>query len=426
MGLFGDLGKAIVGGAPTMLTSLGLGLIKGISDNQAQKSANETNLKIADQNNQTSIAIADANRQAQIDMMRENNQFSRDMAIDMFNLENQYNSPVELVKRLEAAGINPAVYFGQGAGSVANADASSPSSAGSTISPSLPTLTTPNIQAAPPIVSGFIDGLQQLVNMQLTAKQAEKTGVETGKLQKFMDEEFQSLVLSNKNQEIKNNADQFQYQMETMFAKAERGTRLAHMIQQIYDLGASIQLKAAQGRLADAQSDLAKMEKEFTNSRNTELKLKMAYVVPLMKAQIDLLGAQSEASRASAQESRAQVQLTTQQAERIKEARPVLLEIDKQTRNSLANKNYEFDNTIADRIRMVTSQMKLQEKELERIDALIERAKKENNIYYLQQAIHMLREISDGVSNYIPAKGAASQPNAGYTIGYGLPDSTFP
>lgn len=420
--LLGNIVKATPWGA---VAEVGSSLISGIAGNAAQKSANKANIQIAEQNNQTQRDIAAANNQNQIDMMRENNQFSRDMALEMFNLENEYNSPVEQLKRLQEAGVNPAVYFANQNGSAGTADGATPSAAGSTISPQLPNMVTPTVQAVPPIVTGVLGALTQLANISQTKAQAKKLGVETDKLQKFMDEEFNSLVLNNKNLEIKNNADQFQYQMEQMFAQAERGSRLAKTIQEIYNLGADIQLKAAQGKLAQAQADLAKMEKEFTNSRNTELKYKLPYVVSLMKGQIELLNAQAGESRASASEHYARVELTKQQAERIKEARPVLLEIDKLNRDNLSNNKYEFDQTIGDKIKMVTQQMQLQGKELDRIDALIERAKKENNIFYLQQAIHMLREISDGVSNYIPAKGAAQSPNAGYTIGYGLPDSTW-
>ena len=116
MGLLGDVFKGLGDAATGGLFSLGTSLISGISNNAAQKSANQANIAIANQNNQTQREIAAENNQLQVDMMRENNEFSRQMAIDMFNMENQYNSPVEQVKRLAAAGVNPAVYFGQGSG----------------------------------------------------------------------------------------------------------------------------------------------------------------------------------------------------------------------------------------------------------------------------------------------------------------------
>lgn len=89
------IGAAITAGA-TFLGSL----IGGMFSSSSQRSANETNLEVARETNKQNKDL-----------------FNQQLAWteDMWNKNNQYNSPAETVKRLQAAGINPALgsVFGQ-------------------------------------------------------------------------------------------------------------------------------------------------------------------------------------------------------------------------------------------------------------------------------------------------------------------------
>lgn len=89
-----------------------------IADIFSQNSANKTNLKIAQMNNEWSER-----------MMDKQNQYD----IDMWNRNNEYNSPTAQVERLKAAGLNPALMMGTGAAGTATGSSSvglpSPSSA---------------------------------------------------------------------------------------------------------------------------------------------------------------------------------------------------------------------------------------------------------------------------------------------------------
>lgn len=94
------------------------GIVSSIFGNKSQKSANQTNLKIAQMNNDWSER-----------MMDKQNQFD----IDMWNRNNEYNSASAQVQRLKDAGLNPALYMGSGAAGSASGSSSvglpSPSSA---------------------------------------------------------------------------------------------------------------------------------------------------------------------------------------------------------------------------------------------------------------------------------------------------------
>lgn len=76
------------------------GLLGGLFSSKSQSSANETNLQAARETNQ---------------MNRELFNQSLAWQEDMWNKNNQYNSPAETIKRLQRAGINPALgsEFGQ-------------------------------------------------------------------------------------------------------------------------------------------------------------------------------------------------------------------------------------------------------------------------------------------------------------------------
>ena len=90
--------------------------------------------------------------QLQMDLARENNEFQRKFAIDMFNMENAYNTPVQQMQRLNAAGINGASAFADGASaSTGQADGASG------ISP-----IQPNTMPVPSVSQGVVDTLGEL------------------------------------------------------------------------------------------------------------------------------------------------------------------------------------------------------------------------------------------------------------------------
>lgn len=76
--------------------SVATGLFGGIASLIGAESANDTNMKLAEQNNK-----------AQLNMMREQNEFNHQEALDQWNRQVAYNSPANQMKLLQQAGINP-------------------------------------------------------------------------------------------------------------------------------------------------------------------------------------------------------------------------------------------------------------------------------------------------------------------------------
>ena len=78
------------------------GLFSGMSNAIMAEETNRQNRQLVKETNELNYKIN-----------QENNAFNRNLAIEMFNLENQYNNPAAQMSRLQNAGINPFVAAGQ-------------------------------------------------------------------------------------------------------------------------------------------------------------------------------------------------------------------------------------------------------------------------------------------------------------------------
>lgn len=85
--------SAAIGGGASVASSVG----QGIFGYLGQRSANKTNLKLAQQ--------------------------ARDHDVNMWNRQNEYNTPAMQMQRLKEAGLNPNLIYEGGAGSMGNASA---------------------------------------------------------------------------------------------------------------------------------------------------------------------------------------------------------------------------------------------------------------------------------------------------------------
>lgn len=87
---------------------LGGSIIGSSSSAAAQSKANETNLQIARETNAANAALA---------------QQQQNWNIDLWNMQNEYNTPAAQMQRYKDAGLNPNLIYGSGSGSSGNATA---------------------------------------------------------------------------------------------------------------------------------------------------------------------------------------------------------------------------------------------------------------------------------------------------------------
>lgn len=113
-------------------------VFSSVSSNKTQKSINSQN----------------------IDFQREQNSEDRHFQERMYHYNNEYNSPVQQMARLKAAGLNPHLMYGQG-------------NTGNATMPSTPNQKAPHADPPPPINigSGIFQGLQNYLSLKQSEAQ---------------------------------------------------------------------------------------------------------------------------------------------------------------------------------------------------------------------------------------------------------------
>lgn len=398
---------AILSGGASVLDSI----LKFFS----QKSANKTNVQMTRETNAANMEIANRNNAMQVAMNRENNDFNRRMALEMFNLENAYNSPIEQMARLRAAGVNPALYFANSNGSAGIGDASTPSASSSGISPSMPNLVAPHVEPLPSLVGGSIAALHQLAQIYDFKASAEKKGQETTNLRELLDETERLMRANIEGAEADAAAKRWQNEMNYLWENSERSERLKEVTKRIAQIGADIQLKASEGKLNEARAMLADMEREFTNSRNTDLKARLPFVKAELERTIELLEekiktekSQQSENYAAAENSRASAGLTREQTNQLQDMHDDLVASrHANTQKEMAEAAVKIATQQAEIDRIINN-LEIQDQEKKRLqyDAkrakeLYELAKKENSAYYYKLYLNLQQKIIDSVQSGI-------------------------
>lgn len=129
--------------------------IGAVANAIAGNAANKTNLRIARETNQ-----------AQMDLAR----YQADRNLDLWNLNNAYNTPAEQMKRYQEAGLNPNLIYGNGS-----------ASSGSSSSPAAG-FDAPKLQRAQVDNSYVANSAQMLMNGLSQSAQIRKTDAETALL----------------------------------------------------------------------------------------------------------------------------------------------------------------------------------------------------------------------------------------------------
>lgn len=218
--------------------------------------ANDSNLEIAEKNNATSVDIANANNQMQRELNDLNNRFAADQAAaarshdqELMMLQHRLNSPLELVKQYREAGLNPAVMM-SGQSAIATGQSNSGAMAsphGSGVTPSMPTLSSPHMEALPfPTVLGIADSYLKF--SEAKKYQADTRTVDTTRdaMRKLLEGQGDQLELGNSIQKA--------FGMEIASATA------AKLRQEAITDGALAQVYATQGDLNKALEVASRMK----------------------------------------------------------------------------------------------------------------------------------------------------------------------
>lgn len=416
----GKIGSAIspVGNVLSGIGSV-VGAISGAkSARDAQREANETNIMLARENNALQYKMAQENNWLQQALLRENNQFNRQQAIDMFMMENYYNSPVQQMERLRKAGLNPAVMMeGAGGSATGNADGSTPSAASAGITPQLPSLTTPHVEPLPTMATGFLSALQQLSQIKLTNAQAKKSGAEINRIETLLDQEFANLQADTDLKKSQQHYNETLNEIQRVFGKSKA-------FADIRESYSRYTLNMLKGDTEKAQKALLEIEKEFKDTQNKQL-IEQA---PFLLANIQKTGqlideqkntekskqsanyASAEQSKAAAEEHRAGAGLKRKETE-IREIDRRMLEAQEGDiifARKLANARDfrelgEMVVTFEHRLEQLKKQNLISDEVYKEAVNKAEMARKENNFWYWNQYLNFLESTSGNIGKIVGA-----------------------
>lgn len=220
-------------------------IIGGVAANKAQKSANETNLKIARETNE-----------AQLNAMRENNEFNRNQAIEMFNMENAYNDPLAQSQRLSAAGINPRNVLGSG-GSMAVGQVDTPTAASSGVN-----MVSPQVAPVPSILGSAMNNFETLARSLQNLASAKKAGAETKLVEMTADEQLKKIGLENESTQL---ANDYQKVMNK-YADTRQAQEINQLLQKINNLQQEAVLNVKEGNYKDALVQVQNETRELVKS----------------------------------------------------------------------------------------------------------------------------------------------------------------
>lgn len=134
----------------------------------ATAATNKRGEKIARENN----ALQERLFNQQLDFNREMSQQSHDWNVEFWNMQNEYNTPINTMNRLKAAGLNPNLVYGSGS---ATTPAGAISAARTSSAPSAPHAQAPSLSAPRIDVGSFASALMSL--------ETQKNEVDRGKLE---------------------------------------------------------------------------------------------------------------------------------------------------------------------------------------------------------------------------------------------------
>ena len=269
---------------------------------------------------------AEKARQFEAGQVQQQNAFTREQAgiqqqYNMQSMKQQayYNSPLYQRQMLQAAGINPQVYFGQ----QSSFSGSSPISGGTPGTPSpgsapgvgsvqglSPVGFQPTDLKVPELMSSFGSLMSGLAN-------AKKSGVETTFLEESLEARVKEAIAKG---DMAETAKVLQ-DLDLAFQRANFGTRLNHAYAQYKETLANIDLlsekkltEQEEQKLKRATADMNLAIKEL----DQEEKRKLGVIIPLLPGQItsEILKnrGQAAAGFASAQESKANAAVLKQEA----------------------------------------------------------------------------------------------------------------
>lgn len=374
------------------------------ADSQSRnvRQTNEMNYRIAQETNENQLKIARENNQMQLDAMRENNAFNKQSAIDMFNLEAAYNSPMAQKQRLLEAGINPATLYGQGGSVGGTVNASTPSASGSGISPSMPSFSTPHMETPPSVINTMFGNLESVSRIVSNIARSSLDRASKQSTLAKLQPEIDKILADTANIELKTKHENLMFSLDQIFAFSDRSRKVKKELQEIKTLSSQFFLNSAKAFESEANTDLRKIETILSSTRNDMLKEQAPIILQNLKEEGDLLRAKQKTEGTQQRANIASAWKMTEEAQTTK----VMRDLDataKRLENGVKALDFKkrdkgFDNEVDSYLKQMENAGKVSDEELKNLHELAELARKKNTAFYWQMFLEAAKAIGAGAA----------------------------
>lgn len=253
-----------------------------------------------DKTNKANIAMQRETNQMQLQAMREQNAFNKQMALEQWQRETEYNDPSQQVKRMVAAGLNPWSSADGASFTTGNNNAAAPTASG------LPSLSAPHGEVIQSGVEKGFAAFSQIAAAFAGLGQAKKAGVETTQLEKAMNEYVRGLQLDNEAKDIANS-------INAAFGMQERTAQVAKLHQEVLKTIEDVSLAKKQNDGVALDNALKHIEKLMQDKRLEYLPRTLEQQLRNLKATEADIHASVESKRAAAKSSLASASLAQAQ-----------------------------------------------------------------------------------------------------------------
>lgn len=384
-------------------------LFNGITSASNTKSTNKTNMQIARETNDMSMAIARENNAAQLAALRENNEFARSQALEMFNLENEYNTPAAQKQRLLAAGLNPATFYGQGAQVVNSGDIATPQAQSSGVTSSMPSLVTPTLQTPPSVIGAMFSSFSQAASALRDLSSSDLNKAQSDKIVKLMEGELGKLLSEKDLNAARAKVENVQAQLLEVYGKAKNKAEVQRLI-----AAASKDLQEA--LLAQSRNDTEKANKLIADfeakirSKNLEvLSEKAPLIIQEAQESVNLIKEKQRTEQsmqasnyASAEESHSRAQLTDEQFDQLHKMSWDNVHIQRYLHYEKSLDYMRLRQTLNDQIKVYRNQNLLTQAQIDNIMQDASRKEKENSAFWFSYVFDKLERTAKGAAAFIP------------------------
>ena len=225
---------------------------------------------------------------------------------EMFNAENKYNSPAEMMKRFRAAGINPSAAFlsSLGVQSASAGTAQSPAASGS--APSVPS-PIPMASNADNTYRGY-HALSEIPSLVKMMSEAALNSSQRRKIDTLLNSELDSLKRDITNKDLVNSYQQIQNDILATFGYKEASAKILQHVSDAYRCIQSGNTEGAKVALLQYQSETEKEIKRLKGAEADRAEIIAKNTQREIDANIANTQSDTEKNKAQAQEARSSAQ----------------------------------------------------------------------------------------------------------------------